>query len=416
MQFNFATYDFEADTEFDAVNEDFTRLEIRPSERPNFRYFWDAESNRLIKNFIVHDSPQVRTLMNVTLIEKGGVLEPRVRVWKRAKPGKAAAQDEIPDTATTRSVKASVDVGDGHATFWKLAQFILQMTGADITQETLKLVPKSGVDLADLLVDQDKDALIAAMRLRIGEDLTQADIDLLTDRRGQLEEFRLLLEEPAYFESKRADGHGPEAVWQAFFERNQWIFGYGLSFVACESLTDGKLEQITTGANIFTGGGKRSDAVMKTKGYLSSLLFGEIKTHDTPLLSKSAYRPPDVYNPTRDLVGAVAQVQKTADKAVRLLQQRIHAITADTGTLSGEDVLTVMPRQVLVIGHLKQLEENGAINPERAQSFELFRRSINGLEILTFDELYERTRFIVGPPVETAAVDVVPPAEDDPSF
>ena len=30
------------------------------------------------------------------------------------------------------------------------------------------------------------------------------------------------------------------------------------------------------------------------------------------------------------------------------------------------------------------------------RSFELFRRSINNPEIITFDELLERTRFIVG--------------------
>lgn len=82
---------------------------------------------------------------------------------------------------------------------------------------------------------------------------------------------------------------------------------------------------------------------------------------------------------------------------MRLLQQKIYSISTATGTPTGAEVLTVVPRQILVIGHLKQLEENGAINQEKAQSFELFRRSIAGLEVLTFDELYERARFIVGP-------------------
>lgn len=58
-------------------------------------------------------------------------------------------------------------------------------------------------------------------------------------------------------------------------------------------------------------------------------------------------------------------------------------------------MLTVRPRQVLVIGHLSQLMEEGRFNEEKAHSFELFRRSIVGLEILTSDELYQRARFIV---------------------
>lgn len=395
---SFADYDFSAETEFDATASDFTRLEIRDAEKqPNLRYFYDPQDRRLIKDFMIHDGARVRTLVNVTLIEKDGVLEPRIRLWKRAKPTKAVAQETIPDTAATRTVKASVDAGDGHATFWALIKFILAMTGAEISNDAFKLVPTSSAELAELLAGQEKDSLLAAMKLRIGNELSQADIDLLTDRRGQLNEFRRLLEDEAHFAEQRTQGQGPEAVWQDFFERNQWIFGYGLSFVACESLRDGKLEQITTGANIFHGAGKRSDAVMRTKGYLSSLLFGEIKTHETDLLTTSPYRPPDVYRPSPELAGAVAQVQKTADKAVRLLQQQIHSIATAAGTPTGIEVLTVVPRQILVIGHLNQLEENGEINQERAQSFELFRRSINGLEILTFDELYERARFIVGP-------------------
>lgn len=398
MTFDFGSYDFAADTEFDAVSDDFRRLVVREAEnQTSLRYFFDPQDRRLIKDFIIHDGAQVRTLMQVTLIAKEGVLEPRVRLWKRAKPKKAVAEETIPDSVATRTVKASVDVGDGHDTFWRLVEFILSMTGAEVSHDTFKLVPTSGADLAELLADQEKDSLLVALKLRIGDELTQADVDLLMDRRGQLEEFRLLLEDADYFQARRAHVAGAEAVWQNFFERNHWIFGYGFGFVACESVSDAKLEQITTGASFFQGAGKRSDAVMKTKGYLSSLLFGEIKTHETDLLAPSPYRPPDVYRPSIELAGAVAQVQKTTDKAVRLLQQRIYSIATDTGAPTGVDLLTVVPRQVLVIGHLKQLEENGAINQEKAQSFELFRRSISGLEILTFDELFERARFIVDP-------------------
>lgn len=402
MTFSFADWDSSADSEFDVANGDLTGLEIRSVEgNDNLLYFYEPDSHSLIKNFILTDGPQVRTLMNVTLIKKDDTLEPRVRLWKRFKPRSSATEETIPDQASTRTVRASVDVGQGHLAFWQVVAFVQSMTGEQVPAGAFKLVPTSGAELAELLADQDKVSLITAMQLRIGDGLTQADIDLLTDRRGHLEEFRKLLEEPDYFAEQRALAGGPEAVWQKFFERNQWIFGYGLTFVACEALTGEKLEQITTGANIFTGAGKRSDAVMRTKGYLSSLLFGEIKTHQTDLLAARAYREPDVYQPSKELSGGVSQVQKTADKAVRRLQARIYSIAEASGSPTGIDVLTIMPRQVLVIGRLSQFEENGAINEERAHSFELFRRSINGLEILTFDELYERARFIVTVEPET---------------
>lgn len=103
---------------------------------------------------------------------------------------------------------------------------------------------------------------------------------------------------------------GPEAVWQGFFEENPRIFGHGLTLVACGPIDDGGLERITTGANIFAGAGKRSDAGMRSKGFVSSLLFCEIKTHQTRLLAGAPYRVPDVYQVSKDIVGAVAQVHQ----------------------------------------------------------------------------------------------------------
>src|SRR3546814_6626983 len=94
---------------------------------------------------------------------------------------------------------------------------------------------------------------------------------MLVDRRSTLAHFEKLLVDPNFFDSemKRLDKQ-PEGLWQAFFEENTWIFGYGLTLVACETLVEGSLEQITTGRNVFTGAGKRIDALMRTRGFLQS--------------------------------------------------------------------------------------------------------------------------------------------------
>ncbi|WP_406442636.1 DUF4263 domain-containing protein [Streptomyces sp. NBC_00631] len=159
------------------------------------------------------------------------------------------------------------------------------------------------------------------------------------------------------------------SAWQGFFEKNSWIFGYGLTFVACDPYDDGKLERITTGANIFAGAGKRSDAVMRPRGFISSLLFCEIKTHLTSLLASAPYRAPDVYQVSKEVVGAVAQVQKTAYKAQQLVSGQLHRQFRDDGAPTGIEVSTVRPRQVLVIGSLNEFTDGGAANPEKMTSF-----------------------------------------------
>jgi hypothetical protein len=86
-------------------------------------------------------------------------------------------------------------------------------------------------------------------------------------------------------------------------EENTWIFGYGLTVVACEAYQDERQEEMTTGRSVFEGGGKRSDALMKTKGFIQTLLFAEIKRHDTPLLKGAPYRHPDVFQPSAESTG-----------------------------------------------------------------------------------------------------------------
>ena len=48
---------------------------------------------------------------------------------------------------------------------------------------------------------------------------------------------------------------------------------------------------------------------------------------------------------------------------------------------------------MVVVGNLEQLAVNGNPNPEKTSAFELYRNSIHDVEIITFDELYERARF-----------------------
>lgn len=380
--------------EFDVTAHDFSDLEIRGEGLP---YFYDTRRNCLITEFLLDDRPQVATLCHVTLINKDGVLSPRIKLWKKdkTKAARTAVMETLPGTETPQIVKAFVDTNDVHESFWKVIRFLQSCVGLDLPESNLRLVVGDEAELARLLADQDRTTLLEAVRTAVGGALTEADIRLISNRKAQLQRFQLLLTDPEHFEQERQQAAGPEAVWQGLFEENPWIFGYGLDLVACEPLNDGKLERITTGANIFTGAGKRSDAVMRSKGFISSLLLCEIKTHKTPLLAGTPYRPPDVYQVSRDVVGAVAQVQKTGDKALRLVKGELHRLYEDDGSPTDIEISTIRPRQVLVIGSLSEFTDRGSTNPEKIASFEQYRRSIQDVEVITFDELYERACFIV---------------------
>jgi hypothetical protein len=70
-------------------------------------------------------------------------------------------------------------------------------------------------------------------------------------------------------------------------------------------------------------------------------------------------------------------------------------VRGEDGAPTGETLFLYQPRSFLVIGSLAEFRAAHGINEEKYSSFELFRRNVAAPEIITFDELFERARFIV---------------------
>ena len=227
--------------------------------------------------------------------------------------------------------------------------------------------------------------------------VTARDVAEMGHRRAQLEEFSQLLSDQSFFESRRValgPNKGPEAVWQSFLERNTWIFGYGLNYLLNSALDGAKLEQAVKGHDI-AGAGKRVDALLKSHGLVSALSFGEIKTHSASLLKQvaSPYRR-ECWQVSDELAGGIAQVQRSVQASLINIRSKTE-VKDDTGAPTGETVFLYRPRSFLVIGSLSEFQTAHGINEEKYSSFELFRRSLTAPEVVTFDELYERAKFIV---------------------
>ena len=173
-----------------------------------------------------------------------------------------------------------------------------------------------------------------------------------------------------------------EGYWQRFFEKNTWIFGYGLKYQFLHTVQP----QPHYGGTAVTGrGGEKGDYLTASSGDMRFTVLVEIKKPETDLLCSQEYRN-GVYAPSDELVGAVSQLQVNCRKweiEGSGLEQNIEA-------LRDENIFTVSPKGILVIGCTDQLDDNN-----RRNSFELFRRNTVNPEILTFDELHQRARYIV---------------------
>ena len=210
----------------------------------------------------------------------------------------------------------------------------------------------------------------------ITDDTTARDVVAIAARRSAVEQFRKMLSDDTYFDllvNDEATG-SRERVWQVFLENNPWILGVTLSSQLLMSWSDEKLEQVVTGSDV-QGVGKRTDAMMRTAGQVRSMVFVEIKTHQTRLLS-SEYRS-GCWSVSADLSGGVAQLQGTVHRAVEQIGLKLQSRDDEGAEITGDVTYLIQPRSVLVIGELGELRgSGGGDHTDKIRSFELYRRSL----------------------------------------
>lgn len=386
---------------FQIGRDDFSDLEIRPAlSGSGFHYFYDIARRELVKEFVLQIRERTTIFCEVTLIrQREGLFEPRLTFVVRDSTTHAIQRSEEPVIdGETRLIRARVDLSSCHQETWQLIRFLDYFDGIDLPDGgALAVVSAAERQLIEVMAGVPKDDVVAALEATLEDDLDERDIALLTGRRAALAKFERLLTVPDYFGSEQqrlGASAGSEKVWQAFFESNQWIFGYGLQLVSCDAISDERLETIVSGSDVFEPAGKRTDALMRTRGRVSGLLFCEIKTPGARLTHEAEYRSA-VYEPARDLRGGIAQLQKTIHKVSLKATANYHRMTQVSGSPTGDEVSIIHPRGVVIVGMLSEFEEAHGVNYERFASFELFRNSLHGIEVVTFDELFERARFIV---------------------
>lgn len=391
-----------SDTDFIIGADRFENLSINGAPYIKDWYYFLNSKKSIVKRFILKRTQLSEKACSVKLIKKdNGKFEPRFAFEIRDLSKKQIETYELPITkGEIRLVKARVDLEDCHKEFTQLLDFLGECKEVEVASGNYAVVTADQKAQFDQVFKvAEKSVVVEAVREKYGHKLTEQDINIMSKRKETLGKFKKLLDEPEYMGKyrewlqKQGKNSRPEDVWQHFFEDNRWIFGYGLQLVSCMGLDDRKLETVVVGNDLFDGSGKRIDGLLKTRGAINRALFTEIKRHDIPLLEP--YDRPGVFVPSKDLRGAVAQVQKTIHKVNLKVSKAFENIIDKDGNPTGESIAFVKPRGIVVAGRLTEFESEHGTNIEQFASFELYRQQLSGVEILTYDELYERARYII---------------------
>ena len=185
-----------------------------------------------------------------------------------------------------------------------------------------------------------------------------------------------------------------EPEWGKLFDENRWIFGLGLRYQFLYQLQ----AQANYGGSDITGrGAQKGDYLHYTVGDAAKfVVLVEIKRPNS-LIFQAVQKGQKYRNgvPGFDVefANALSQVQVNT----RTWELEGSQTEPNRNRMEQDRIFTVHPRSLLIYGHTSQLD-----TLEKRNCFEIFRGQLKNTEIVTYDELLSRARFIIGEMSDTA--------------
>lgn len=342
------------------------------SETRNGDFFYFKGKRGLIKYFVLDDRKTILYLAEITLIQNGENFTPRITFSIRDKNKKLV--EEI----KSGSLRSRVSMDECHENFWILISYLKSLSNITVPEHPFSMVSTTEKEKLKLIdawsPDELKNLISNAIEKHILV-LTDQEISLLLGRKEKLE----------IFDEKIKELVCDESFWQNFFEENTWIFGYGLKYVIL------KTEQSQPhygGTEVHGRGGQKGDFLTASLGNVRFTTLVEIKTPCSKLLSGKDEIRNGAWSIGKDLTDAISQIfanKSTWEISGSRNPENMDALERD------KDIYTCSPKGIIVIGSLSELRDSRT----KRDTFERFRQSIAGIEIVTFDELLDRAKFIV---------------------
>ncbi|MGD6848819.1 Shedu anti-phage system protein SduA [Rossellomorea aquimaris] len=172
-----------------------------------------------------------------------------------------------------------------------------------------------------------------------------------------------------------------EKFWQTILKHNSWI----LSQIFSNPTVLINDEAYVGGKTINNDSGKLVDFLYANPFSKDAVLI-EIKTPSTALITPTEYRT-GVYSVHKDLMGAVTQVL-TYKTSLQREYQNIDYNNYRQGIKTDFDIIN--PSCVVIAGRFDTLTDTA-----HRHSFELYRKELKNVTVITFDELFERVKGLI---------------------
>ncbi|WP_405378248.1 Shedu anti-phage system protein SduA domain-containing protein [Nonlabens sp. Asnod3-A02] len=383
--------------EFDMTDRNIEELTISENNAKNHCYIEDNKG-QMYDTFIVAKKKKVRTVCK-TFIRKSTSKKKYVLSIEFRK------ENIEGESAVSRGSSIIVPFKESEelSSFWTLISFFQKFnelidTG-DFSNRYQAITGESLKDYYTKSVATDK--LSALLELVSNEELNEGHLKsiIFNQRKKDLYGFYLLLKNEESEDGLAHDRYrkkfdikerGSEVIWHHFLKENKWILGLNTELRFIYDLhSEHKL-----GEENSKGAGSSKTDLLGTS-YFTTII--ELKTESTPIFkeNKSNKSRANTWDFSIDFIEAYSQTLGQNDDLQKNRKKRIEM--KDGSALDRELIRTLDPKCLLIIGSRNKEfpHTNTRDNNLKTDSFERFRRDSKKVDIITYDELFERAFHII---------------------
>lgn len=209
-------------------------------------------------------------------------------------------------------------------------------------------------------------------------EVTHEEINLLLGRRQALN----------LFSQQMALEGWSEKEWQNFFDSERWVFGYGLDY---RIMSQFDREMVVGGGGTDNKNKAITDFLMTFTDYT---VIVEIKLPTTKIFKTGKSGRSGTFQFSSEFVASVSQILEQKAEWLALSSSHHDNYNREGKKLTAR---TRNSKAILIIGSKAEFQtaENERNKEIMLDTFELFRQDTRSIDIITYDELYERACYIV---------------------
>lgn len=384
------------DNLFDLIERDLAEIEIKETNAKDKCIIWDLEDGNIAYNsFLVSKNSRSRTICDISFHKSSQTKKylPRLAFKRIADNG------DIQSTKSKDKVIIKFDESEDAIRFWQFIGFLYNykdLVDVGGFEKSFQVVPKD----AYILEFSNKDELdkIQDLKELVGiSDLNYNQLKALTfeNRKRNLKAFYFLLKDirdsRKRYREKFNIQSGEEHIWHHFLENNDWILGLNadLRFIS-DFLNEQKV-------GIENSEGRESPKV-DLLGISEFTTLIELKHTSANIFktTKSKGRA-NTWDFTTDFIEGISQCLGQKNELDKSFETK-NFLDNEDKRVSKDGIENIDPKALLLIGNKKKefpVNELDNTNILKNKTLERFRRNNRNIDVLTFDELFERAYQII---------------------